>query len=186
MMGGIVPLSQIGRRLMFLMLLASYGVMAQDNTVESTGASGATLQVTHILGFENVSSNAKGDLSIQGNTLRFQKSDGSDAQITLGSIQDVFLGQQDKQVGGTPMALTKVAAPFGGGRVVSLFAHKKYDTVTLQYLDPDGGFHGAILQLSKGQGEVLEKELEALGTHVTRLEEHISTRITQETKSEVK
>lgn len=186
MLGGIVPLNKIDRRLMCLMFLSCYGVMAQDNAAASTGASGAVLQVTHILGFENISSNAKGDLSIQGNALRFQKSDGSGARITVGSIQDVFLGEQDKQVGGTPMALGKVAAPYGGGRVISLFAHKKYDTVTLQYLDPDGGFHGAIFQLSKGQGQVLENELEALGAHVTRLEDHITTRMTQETKSEVK
>ena len=175
MLDGIVPLNKIGRRPLCLMFLACYGVMAQDNATASPGASGAVLQVTHILGFESISSNAKGDLSIQGNALRFQTSDGSVAQITVGSIQDVSLGEQDKQVGGTPMALGKVAAPFGGGRVISLFAHKKFDTVTLQYLDPDGGFHGAILQLSKGQGQVLENELEASGAHVTRLEDHITT-----------
>ena len=33
------------------------------------------------------------------------------------------------------MKLGKAAAPFGGGRVVSLFAHKKYDTLTLEYVD---------------------------------------------------
>ena len=46
----------------------------------------------------------------------------------MAAVQDVFLGEQSKQVGGVPMTLGKAAAPFGGGRVVSLFAHKKYDT----------------------------------------------------------
>ena len=61
------------------------------------------------------------------------------------------------------MTLGKAATPFGGGRVVSLFAHKKYDTLTLVYADANGGIHGAIFQLNKGQGEVLRNELVAKG-----------------------
>ena len=37
------------------------------------------------------------------------------------------------------MKLGKAEAPYGGGRVVSLFAHKKYDTVTLEYADSEEG-----------------------------------------------
>jgi hypothetical protein len=61
------------------------------------------------------------------------------------------------------MTLGKAAAPYGGGRVVSLFAHKKYETLTLEYVDSDGGVHGVIFQLSKGQGEMLKDELVARG-----------------------
>ena len=123
--------------------------------------------MTHILGFEGIPDNASGELSIQGNALRFQKSKSSSAQIPVGSIQNLTLGEQDKQVGGTPMTLAKAAAPYGGGRVVSLFSHKKYDTATLEYVDSEGGFHGAIFQLNKGQGQVLRSELEAAGAHIT-------------------
>src|SRR5205085_2433474 len=121
-----------------------------------------------------------------GDALRFQKSNGSSAQIAIGSIQEVSLGEQDKQVGGTPMTLATAAAPYGGGRVISLFAHKKYDTVTLEYLDPNGGFHGAIFQLNKGQGEVLKSKLEAEGEHVTQMGNETAKPSTQETKNEVK
>ena len=38
-------------------------------------------------------------------------------------------------MGGLPLTLGEAAAPYGGGRVVSLFAHKKYDTLTLEYVD---------------------------------------------------
>jgi len=48
------------------------------------------------------------------------------------------------------MTLGEAAAPFGGGRVVSLFAHKKYDTLSLEYVDTDGGIHGAIFQPKEG------------------------------------
>jgi hypothetical protein len=101
-------------------------------------------------------------------TLRFQKSNSSSAQVPIASIQELSLGGQDKQVGGVPMMLAKSAAPYGGGRVISLFSHKNYDTITLEYVDPNGGFHGAIFQLNKGQGEILKRELEATGAHITR------------------
>ena len=65
------------------------------------------------------------------------------------------------------MTLGEAAAPFGSGRVVSLFAHKKYDTLTLEYVDADEGVHGAIFQLTKGQGELLKNELIAQGVTIS-------------------
>jgi hypothetical protein len=129
-------------------------LMAED------AAPGAALQVTHILGFGDIANNANGDLSIQAGTLRFQKKDGGQsAQINLDSIQKVSTGQQDRQMGGKAAAVGRAATPYGGGRVIALFSHKKYDTVTLEYLDANGGFHGAIFQLNKGQGQVLRDQL---------------------------
>ncbi len=61
------------------------------------------------------------------------------------------------------MKLGKAAAPYGGGRVVSLLAHKKYDTLTVEYVDGNGGLHGAIFQVSKGQGELVTNLLRARG-----------------------
>ena len=65
------------------------------------------------------------------------------------------------QVVGVPMKIGKTAAPFGGGRVVSAFAHKKYDTLTLEYVDSNGGVHGAIFQVTKGQGELVRNKVVA-------------------------
>jgi len=53
------------------------------------------------------------------------------------------------------------------GRVVSLFAHKKYDTLSLRYVDADGGIHGAIFQLAKRQGELVKNELIAQGVTIS-------------------
>jgi|SRR5690242_7753789 hypothetical protein len=182
----IVPPKHIGRILTCLTLLiwCRANLIAQSHAAADSKGPGSTLHVTHILGFEGIPNNANGELSIQGDALRFQKSESSSAQIPLASIQDLTLGEQDKQVGGTPMTLAKAAAPYGGGRVVSLFSHKKYDTVTLEYLDSNGGFHGAIFQLNKGQGQVLKSELQAAGAHVT--EDETTKRSTQETKNEAK
>jgi hypothetical protein len=134
----------------------SAGLMAQD-----------TMRVTHVLGLESLPNNTSGNLSIQGDALRFQKVQGPSAQLSIASIQDIFIGEQDKQVGGTPMALGRAGAPFGGGRAIALFSHKKYDTLTMEYRDPNGGLHGAILQLSKGQAQGLKDKLAAGGAHVT-------------------
>ena len=49
------------------------GLMARDHRAAETPASASTLHVTHILGFEGISNNANGDLSIQGDTLQFRK-----------------------------------------------------------------------------------------------------------------
>ncbi len=67
------------------------------------------------------------------------------------------------------MMLGKAAVPFGGGRVVSLFSHKKYDSFTVEFLDSNGGLHGAIFRLSKGQGGSFKKNSIANGAHIALL-----------------
>lgn len=184
----IAPQKRIRRMLAGLTLAICCGtaLRAQNQGPADTSNTPATLPVRHILGFEDISSNAQGDLSIQGDDLQFQKKQGSLAQVTISSIQDVTIGVQDKQVGGVPMTLIKTATPYGGGRVMSLFSHKKFDTVTVEYLDSNGGFHGAIFQLNKGQVQVLASQLETKGVHVSLLAHETSKQSTQEAKNELK
>ena len=104
------------------------------------------------------------------------------AEVKISSIREIFVEDEDKQVGGTVMTLGKAAAPYGGGRVVSLFAHKKYDLLTVEYIDSNGGFHGAIFQLVKGQGQSFKKDLVAHGAHLTSPEDRATTQSTPEVK----
>ena len=147
---------------------------------------GPPMKVTHVLGLEGVANNAGGNLSVQDKVLQFQKSNGPAAQISIPSIINVSLGEQEKQTGGTPMTVGKIAAPFGGGRVVSLFSHKKYDTLTIEYLDANGGLHGAIFQLNTGQGEVIKSELVAGGAHLAQLQGQAAKPDSLEIKNENK
>ena len=133
---------------------------------------GPPIPATHVLGLEGVANNAGGTLLIQKDALQFHKDAGLTAQISVGSITNVSLGEQDKQVGGVPMALGRAAAPFGGGRAISLFSHKKYDTLTVEYFDSKGGLHGVIFQLSKGNAQVIRKALVADGAHLAQPEDH--------------
>jgi len=120
-------------------------------------------RATHLLGFANAKNDSTGVLSVQDDLLQFQQNGKPGAQVKIGSVRHVFLGDESKQVGGLPMTLGKTAAPFGGGRVVSLFAHKKYDTLSIEYVDADEAIHGAIFQLKKGRGELMQMELVAQG-----------------------
>jgi hypothetical protein len=144
-----------------LLLCSGIGALAQSAAAPLNAP--FSIQATHILGLPNTKNNCKGMLSIQNDALRFQKNGNPDAEVNTASVRAIFLGEESKQVGGLPMKLGKAAAPYGGGRVISLFAHKKYDTLTLEYVDSNGGVHGAIFQLKKGQGELVRDELVARG-----------------------
>ncbi len=159
--------SRIVSRLLRCLVAASCfaaSLAAQDPS------SNPVLRARAVLGVEGVSNNSMGELSIQGDVLVYSRPEGPTVRMPLSAIQGAFLSQRDKQVGGTPMALGRAATPFGGGRVIGLFAHKKYDFVTLEYFDSMGGFHGTIYQLNKGQGQILADQLGGKGVHVGGLE----------------
>jgi len=146
-----------------LLLCSGMGALAQSTAPASKANPLFSIAATHLVGWPSTKSNSKGTLSAQDNVLRFQQGGKPLAQVDIASVRDVFLGEESNQVGGVPMKIGKAAAPYGGGRVVSLFAHKKYDTLTLEYVDVDGGVHGAIFQVAKGQGELVRNELLARG-----------------------
>jgi hypothetical protein len=178
-----------GRLLMSLwaLLLGSgIGALAQSTAPPLNANPPFSIRATHLLGLPNTKNNCKGTLSTQDNALRFQQSGKSVAQVDIASVRDVFLGEETMQVGGLPMKIGKAAAPYGGGRVVSLFAHKKYDTLTLEYVDADGGVHGAIFQVTKGQGELVKNELMARGVSSGSGEDHPTKQSTSEVTHEDK
>ena len=138
-------------------------VGGQEPTASRAGTPGS---VKHLLGFENIKPNARGDLTVQGDTLQF-KTAKAKAEVSIASLQDVFTEQDFKQVvGGTAGELAKMAVPYGGGRVISLL-QEKIDVLTLEYRDANGGLHGAIFTLPKGQAAPLKKQLVAMGAHAS-------------------
>ena len=181
----IVLSKMTGRTLRCLIpvLCFTVSLMSQEGDQAKAPVSASAVQARAILGFEGISNNTNGELSIEADNLIFKPAEGPFARIPIASIQGLFLSQEDKEVGGTPLALGRAATPFGGGRAIGLFAHKKYDFLTLEYLDSNGSFHGAVCQLNKGQGQVLGRELETKGVHVSGLKDD-APRL--ETKNEAK
>jgi len=155
-----------GRALISLWALVFWlgmGALAQSGAPPANATAPFRTRATHLLGLGNTKSNCEGTLSIQGNELRFQRDGKPGAEVKITSVRHVFLDEENMQVGGMPMTLGKAAAPYGAGRVVSSFAHKIYDLLTLEYVDSDGGVHSAIFQLSKAQGDLVRNELMARG-----------------------
>jgi hypothetical protein len=163
-----------------LILLVWLAGTANGQSQVETSAASSSIHVKHVLGFEGVRRNTSGELSIQDDGLRFQQDGKPAAQVSITSIHNISLGEEDNQVGGLPMMLGKTAVPFGGGRVVSLFSHKKYDSLAIEYLDSNGGFHGAIFRLTKGRGETVRSDLIARGAQVTPSEDPGPLRTTSE------
>src|ERR1700751_2447328 len=137
------------------------GASAQSTSPALNANAPFSTRATHLLGFRNIKNNCKGILSIHNNKLQFQQTGKPVAEVDIASVRHVFLGEESMQVGGVPMKIGKAAAPFGGGRVVSLFAHAKYDTLALEYVDSNGGVHGALFQLKKGQAELVRNQVVA-------------------------
>lgn len=151
----------------FLILVMACGTGAFAEDVGLPNNSPSSLPATHLLGFAGARNNSKGTLSIEGDALQFKKNGRAAVQVKIASIHDLLLGDLSRQVGGVPVTLAKAAVPYSGGRAVSLFTHKKYDTLTLEYVDAEGGLHGAIFELKKGQAEGLRSELFTRGAQVS-------------------
>ncbi len=125
--------------------------------------------VKSLIGLENIKPGTTGTLSSYAAGLEFSNQK-TKTEIAISSIQDVFTGQESRQdVSGMGGTLVEAAIPYGGGRVVSLFSHK-VDVLTVEYMDSNGGFHGAIFLLPAGKATAFKNQLVAQGakssTHV--------------------
>jgi hypothetical protein len=118
--------------------------------------------VRSVIGLEDVKPGAKGTITSIRAGLEFS-SGKKHTEIPISSIQDIFTGEESRQdVGGMKGTLVEAAIPYGGGRVVSLFSHR-VDVLTVEYADPQGGFHGAIFVLPAGRAATFRDDLVAQG-----------------------
>jgi len=139
----------------------------QINGQQSSAPPAATPgSVKHVLGFENIKPNANGELTVQGGKLQFKTSKAR-AEVSVASVRDVFTEEDFQEtIGGMAGTLAKMAVPYGGGRVLSLF-RDKIDVLTVEYRDANGGLHGAIFTLPQGQAPPLKRQLVAQGAHTS-------------------
>ena len=136
--------------------------VAQGSTQPKSPASDSTTQVINLLGLEGVKHNAKGKLTVNASGLAFQGA-ASHAQVPTASIEDVFTGEDSKQSGGKVLTVAKMGIPYGGGRMLSLITHEKFDSLTVEYRDENGGLHGALFTMPLGQATIIKKQLIARG-----------------------
>ena len=123
------------------------------------------VKVVQLTGFVGVKDNAKGTLSVENGTLHFVRGK-TRSDIKAPSIEDVITGSDTQKAVGKTVGMISMAAPYGGGRFLSLF-RTKIDTLTVRYRDADGGLHGTIFTMPVGTADMIKKELVAQGAHTT-------------------
>jgi hypothetical protein len=150
-----------------LLLGSRAPLFGQQANPSPVSAIGTVPNTTQVLGLDKIKRGAKGRLAIAGDTLRFDVGTAA-AEISIASIQDVFTDQDSKQlVAGKKGTVAKLAMPYGSGRVLSLFGSEKIDVLTMEYRDSNGGLHGVIFTLPKGQAPAVKGRLAELGAHAS-------------------
>ena len=142
----------------FALLFSGLGISV-CNAQEASGL----VKAVQLIGLPDVKENAKGTLKVENGNLHFVHGKAS-AEVTATSIQDVVTGADSEKAVGKTIGMISMAAPYGGGRFLSLF-RKKIDTLTIQYRDVDGGLHGAIFTMPVGNSELIKTALLAQGAH---------------------
>jgi hypothetical protein len=125
--------------------------------------------IRHVIGLESIKRNANGHLTIENGVMQFT-SKKTEAKVPAASIEDVFVGSETTQGGGTAGRVVKtaaIAAPFGAGKALTLLMRTKVDILTVVYRGADGGVHGAILALPIGLAEPTRTKLVAAGAHMS-------------------
>jgi hypothetical protein len=125
--------------------------------------------VRHLIGLEDIKRDAAGQLTVQNGALQF-KGNKTEAQIPVSTIDDIFIGAETNQGSGKTRRVVKtaaMAAPYGSGRVLSLVMRTKVDVLTVAYHGTDGGLHGAIFALPKGQADTVRDQLVQAGAHAS-------------------
>ena len=121
--------------------------------------------VVYLTGLAGVKDNAKGTLSVESGNLHFVHGKTS-SDVSATSIEDVVTGADSQKAVGKTVGMLSMAAPYGGGRFLSLF-RTKIDTLTIRYRDADGGLHGAIFTMPAGTADGIKKKLLANGAHAS-------------------
>jgi hypothetical protein len=123
----------------------------------------APVKAVQLIGLTGVKQNAKGTLKVENGNLQLVHGKAN-ADITAASIQDVVAGDDTQRSVGDTVGVMSMAAPYGGGRFLSLFC-RKIDTLTIRYRGVDGGLHGEIFTMPVGAANAIKTQLVSEGAH---------------------
>jgi hypothetical protein len=149
----------------FVAVVAILGVNAQQSPT--------AVKAVQLTGLPRVKENAKGNLTVENGYLHFL-SGKTTSEVRATSIEDVVTGTDSQKAVGKTIGMLSMAAPYGGGRFVSLF-RKKVDTLTVEYRDAEGALHGVIFTMPLGTADAIKKELIAQGANTTVAPEQVGS-----------
>jgi hypothetical protein len=150
---------------LFVAVVANSEIRAQQRS--------QSVKAVQIIGLPAVKQNAKGTLAVENGNLHFVHGKRT-SDISTRSIQEVVTGTDSQKAVGKTVGTISMAAPYGGGRFLSLF-RKKIDTLTVAYRDAEGALHGVIFTMPSGDGETIRQRLIAQGAPATVDTEHVAT-----------
>jgi hypothetical protein len=81
------------------------------------------------------------------------------ATIPLNQITAVNIGDERTERGGTAGQVARKVIPFGGGPALGVASQKSVDLLTVEYRDPQQGYHGAVFVLPTKQALGLQQKI---------------------------
>ena len=119
----------------------------------STQASGwNSTHAVHVLGMPDVKAGDHGSLAITAQRLVFTGKSASSG-IDISSILALSAGNERVELWGMKGRLLRMAVPYGGGAVFATFMHHQRDMLTVEFIDGQGGYHGAVFYLPANEAQ---------------------------------
>jgi len=140
-------------------------VMAMAASAAPAQETSKAVKTVQLTGLAGVKENARGMLSVENGNMHFVHGKAT-SNVSASLIENVVTGNDSQKAVGKTIGTLSMAAPYGGGRFLSLF-RSKIDTLTVEYRDANGGFHGVIFTMPVGTAEGVKKELIAQGAHAS-------------------
>jgi hypothetical protein len=141
----------------------AFSLIAQISPLCSAQEAPPPVNAKEVIGLAGVKANAKGTLKVQSGKLTFAHGKVH-TDVSAVAISDIVTGADSERAVGGTVGTMSMAAPYGGGRFLSLF-RKKIDTLTIQYRDADGSLHGVIFAMPVGAAEGAKRDLVAQGAN---------------------
>ena len=117
---------------------------AHSTAMQTSGWSSS--HAAHVFGMPDIRAKDNGTLIITAQHLRFSGRSGS-STIDLPSIMALSAGNERVELWGMKGRLLRMAVPYGGGAAFATFMHHQRDMLTVEFVDSQGGYHGAVFYL---------------------------------------
>jgi hypothetical protein len=123
------------------------------------------IKSTEVIGLGGVKNKTAGILSIEDGKLGFVHS-RTESEIPAAAMEDVVTAADSQRAIRGTLGTMSMLAPYGSGRVLSMF-RSKVDSLTIKYRDDNGGLHGAIFVMPPGTAEPFKQALIKEGARTT-------------------
>ena len=115
-------------------------------------------EATQVMGLPDAKPSIKGQLTLSNTELQFANQDFT-GQIPFIRITSVSVGNQRVETGGKTGSIARKVIPYGGGMALATITQKSVDLFTIEYVDPKGGYHGAVFFMPKASAQVLSDRM---------------------------